>query len=121
MQAGIDRSPRIHGYADALISAIENILRNAVRHSPAGGTVEVQLSCDDTDAKITIRDQGKGVDDADLPRLFEPFYRTRDAADTGTGLGLAIADRAIRLNRGRITAENLKEAGLQVVIKLPMT
>ena len=120
VQASFESSALIHGYADALISAIENILRNAVRHSPPGGAVEVQLSRDDTDARITIRDQGKGVDDADLPRLFEPFYRTKDAANTGTGLGLAIADRAIRLNRGRITAENLKVGGLQVVIELPV-
>ncbi len=121
VQASFDVSPKMHGYIDALISAIENILRNAVRHSPADGTVSVRLTQQDTITKIEILDQGEGVDDADLARLFEPFYRTKHAPDTGTGLGLAIAERAIRLNGGEVTAENSDEGGLRVLIKLPIS
>ncbi len=120
VQASLESSPTMRGYNDALISAVENVLRNAVRHSPPAGTVSVGLSQQDNTARIEILDQGEGVDDADLARLFEPFYRTRDAADAGSGLGLAIAERAIRLNGGQITTENLVEGGLRVVIELPV-
>ncbi|MCH6549012.1 MAG: hypothetical protein IH812_04195 [Proteobacteria bacterium] len=121
VEASFDASPTMHGYPDALISAVENILRNAVRHSPPNGAVNIRLSQEGATAKIEILDQGKGVDDADLPRLFEPFYRTKEAPDTGTGLGLAIAARAIRLNGGEVTAENSDEGGLRVLIKLPVS
>ena len=120
VQASLESSPTMHGYGDALISAVENVLRNAVRHSPPAGTVSIILSQQDNTARIEILDQGEGVHDADLAQLFKPFYRTKHTADAGTGLGLAIADRAIRLNRGRVTAENLKEGGLRVVIELPV-
>ncbi len=119
VEASFDASPTMHSYADALISAVENILRNAVRHSPPNGAVSIRLSQEGATAKIEIQDQGEGVADADLPRLFEPFYRTKEAPDTGTGLGLAIAERAIRLNGGEVTAENSEEGGLRVLIKLP--
>jgi two-component system sensor histidine kinase CpxA len=119
--ATYDASPSLQGYADALISAIENILRNAVRHSPPDGKVHVRLSKQDMTAKIEVRDEGQGVDDSDLPRIFEPFYRTKDASDVGTGLGLAIADRAIRLNGGSLIATNSKEGGLQIDISLPVS
>jgi len=120
VQVRFDSSPVIHGYKDALVSAIENIVRNAVRHSPTNGTVTVILSQNDEMASIEVRDQGPGVDDADLLRLFEPFYRTKDAPDTGTGLGLAIAKRAVRLNGGQIVAENMSDGGLQVIVTLPV-
>lgn len=119
VEASFDASPTMHGYPDALISAIENILRNAVRHSPPNGAVNIRLSQEGATAKIEILDQGKGVDDADLPRLFEPFYRTKEAPDTGTGLGLAIAARAIHLNGGEVSAYNITDGGLRVLIKLP--
>lgn len=121
VQASVHSSPTILGYADPLISAVENILRNAVRHSPPDGTVNVRLSQEQATAKIEILDQGEGVDDADLSRLFEPFYRTKEAPDTGTGLGLAIAERAIRLNGGQVSAENRSEGGLRVLIQLPVS
>ncbi len=120
VQASFDASPTMRGYADALMSAVENILRNAVRHSPPNSTVIVQLSQENATAIIEILDQGEGVDDSDLPRLFEPFYRTKEAPYAGTGLGLAIAERAIRLNGGEVTAENSAKGGLRILIKLPV-
>ena len=121
VQASFESSPIIHGYNYALVSAIENVLRNAVRHSPPDGTVSVALSQHGNIASVEVLDQGQGVDDVDLPRLFEPFFRTRDAEDTGTGLGLAIADRAIRLNGGEVRADNDEKSGLRVVINLPVS
>jgi two-component system sensor histidine kinase CpxA len=120
VKASFDTSPTVRGYADTLVSAIENILRNAVRHSPANGTVQVRVSQQDGNARIDIIDEGPGVDESEIGRLFEPFYRTSNAPDTGTGLGLAIAKRAIRLNGGEVLAENRAGGGLRIAISLPV-
>ena len=122
--AKIDASPTVHGHADAIVSAVENIVRNAVHHSPPESTVHVVLSEDDSIATIEVRDNGPGVDEDDLGRLFEPFFRTRESAESkdssGTGLGLAIAERAIRINGGTLTAQNHPDGGLLVRISLPL-
>jgi two-component system sensor histidine kinase CpxA len=117
-------STRVLGYRDAMTSAIENILRNAVRHSPPGATVSLRVSRgDDGRLVIEISDKGSGVDEAELPLLFDAFYRTRSAAKTpgerGTGLGLAIAARAVARNNGNIVAQNGDGGGLVVTIRIP--
>ena len=113
----------IRGHPDALISAFENVMRNAVRHSPPNGEVRVAIKRGETNTTISVSDSGSGVRDDDLPRLFEPFYRTRESSESnsldGTGLGLAIARRAIELHRGQICARNGAEGGLVVDISLP--
>ena len=122
--ARINASPTITGHARAMISAIENVLRNAVRHSPPGSDVQILLGDNGHTASIEIRDHGPGVHEEELARLFEPFFRTRSAAEsgqaTGTGLGLAIAARAVRINGGTITAGNHPDGGLVVRISLPL-
>jgi len=122
--AQIDASPTVSGHADAMISAIENILRNAVHHSPPDSEVKIVLSEDDAAVTIEVVDRGPGVDDEDLGSLFEPFFRTRKSAEskesTGTGLGLAIAERAVRLNGGTISAANHAGGGLLVRISVPL-
>lgn len=120
----IAASPRFSGYRDALTSAIENVVRNGVYHSPANGEVRVSLNQADRTAVIEIRDDGPGVEASDLAKLFDPFFRTRASASTGnqhgTGLGLAIAERAVRKNKGQITACNHDDGGLVVRITLPL-
>jgi len=122
--AQIDATPTIPGHAGAMISAIENIVRNAVHHSPPDSEVEVHLNQHDQIALIEIRDSGPGVDEAELPRLFEPFFRTRASAESkdarGSGLGLAIAERAVSINGGSISALNHADGGLLVRISLPL-
>jgi len=122
--ARIDASPITPGHVDAMISAIENIVRNAVHHSPPESEVKIHLSQDDENALIDVRDSGPGVDDEDLRRLFEPFFRTRKSAESknarGTGLGLAIAKRAVGVNGGTISARNHPDGGLLVRISLPL-
>jgi signal transduction histidine kinase len=121
----IDGSPIITGYAEALTSAVENIVRNAVRHSPLNEkvTVHVEQQREGT-ATIEVEDNGQGVPGDELGELFQPFFRTRSAAaDTrknGTGLGLAIAERAIKLNGGTVSASNRETGGLRVAITLPV-
>jgi two-component system sensor histidine kinase CpxA len=115
----------ISGYRGALISATENIVRNAVRHDPSESGVEIGLSVGNQTVTIDVIDGGPGVAEEDLPHLFEPFFRTRISAETdgngGTGLGLAIARRAIvELHGGSLAARNRPEGGLIVSISLPV-
>ncbi len=110
----------------ALYSALENVIRNALAYTADGSTVSVRLVRDPQrpeHALINVRDHGAGVPEADLARIFEPFYRTdsaRTRASGGTGLGLAIARRAIERHGGRIVARNAEGGGLEVTIRLPL-
>ena len=115
----------IRAELDLLASAIENVLRNAVRHAPEASVIDVELRRDDAGARtlLRIRDRGPGVADADLPRLFEPFFRTAEArqhSGDGSGIGLAIARRAITRAGGHIIAGNAADGGLEVLIDLPL-
>ena len=122
VETKLDATPTVSGFAEALTSAIENIVRNAVRHSPPNEKVTVRVAGENGVALVEISDQGKGVPEDELDRLFEPFFRTRSAAadssKPGTGLGLAIAARAIKLNGGNVVASNREGGGLRVVISL---
>src|SRR6266498_470519 len=113
------------GVEELLRSAIENVVRNAVRYAPEGTAVEVALQHQNgssvNSAVITVRDHGPGVPEAALQKIFRPFYRTEDARDResgGTGLGLAITERAVRLHGGSVTAANAPGGGLMINIRL---
>jgi two-component system sensor histidine kinase CpxA len=110
------------GDAELLRRAIENIMRNAIRHAPPGTAVEVSLEADRQSARIVVRDYGPGVPEESLERIFDPFYRVqtdRGRASGGTGLGLAIARRAVELHQGKLHARNA-HPGLLVTIELPL-
>ncbi len=112
----------ITGDERLLRSAIENVVRNAIRHTAEGTAVEITLSQQPDAVCITVRDHGRGVPDEALLHLFRPFYRVDDARDRysgGTGLGLSITERAIRLHGGNVQAANAAEAGLIVRLQLP--
>ena len=116
----------VHGNAELLHSAIENVIRNAIRYTAPGTPVEVALQCQEIEGgsfvSLTVRDCGPGIAESDLINIFQPFYRVADARDRqsgGTGLGLAIADRVIRIHKGTIHAENTTPQGLQINIALP--
>lgn len=105
-----------------LRSAIENVLRNAVRFTAVDTAVEVALRREGGMLVLTIRDQGPGVPSQDLERIFEPFYRVADARDRdsgGTGLGLAITARVVSLHSGSVEAQNGASGGLVVEIRFP--
>ena len=115
----------INGVEDLLRSAVENVVRNAVRFTPEGTAVEVALrkqnGAGDNFAVISVRDRGRGVAAESLEKIFRPFYRTEDARDRqsggGTGLGLAITERAVRMHGGTIRAANAPEGGLSVEMR----
>jgi len=114
--------------SDALLrSAIENVIRNAVRYTRESSTVEVSLKLHNTGeqdlAVIHVTDQGPGVPSRELSQIFKPFYRVgcaRERETGGTGLGLAITDRAVHLYHGSVAARNRTEGGLDVEIRLPV-
>ena len=110
----------IYGNEALLRSAIENVLRNALRYT--GDVVEVFLSRDKSEIVVKIRDYGKGVAEEELKKIFTPFYRVSEARERksgGIGLGLAIAEQAAQTHKGKISAQNAEGGGLIVEIKLP--
>ena len=123
VNAKLDGPVFVNGHRDALVSAIENIVRNAVRHSTPDSEVEILLQTAGNQVKLSILDSGSGVDPSEIDQLFEPFFRTRESSQQdstgGTGLGLAIARRAILLHDGSITARNRDSGGLDIQIVLP--
>ena len=111
------------GSENLLRSAIENVLRNAVRYTGERTAVEVSLEANNGRAVLRVSDHGGGVPEEELPNLFRPFYRIDDARGRqtgGVGLGLAITERAVRLHGGTVGAFNRPEGGLQVEIRLPL-
>jgi two-component system sensor histidine kinase CpxA len=115
------QSVLVEGDPELLRRAIENVIRNALRHAPAGTAVETSLASAEGRARLSIRDYGPGVPPDALPRIFDAFYRVesdRDRASGGAGLGLSIARRAVELHKGTIKARNASP-GLQVEIDLP--
>ncbi len=123
-----DRSVRIlhldectvEGSGRLLESAVENVLRNAVKYTAEGTTVEVAVNAVNGKVKIAVYDHGEGVPEGELKNLFEPFYRvseSRERKTGGIGLGLAIAQQAVLLHDGTIAAKNTGD-GLLVEIVL---
>ncbi len=114
----------VRGAADLLWRALENVVRNAIRHSPPGATIEIALDYNDATqlADITVSDRGPGVAETDLEAIFEPFFRAHsDGNEDGHGLGLAIARRVIAGHGGSISAANRAGGGLVVSLALPAT
>jgi len=110
----------LHGWADQLSSALDNLLRNALRFSPEHGRITVNLDADVLGCSVVITDQGPGVPDEWLARLGEPFARVPgQPADSGHGLGLAIARRAVARHGGTLTFTSGDHGGLRACLYLP--
>ncbi len=112
---------RVFGNEHLLRSAIENVLRNAVRYTKDETAVQMTIEKLDSEVLLKIQDHGAGVPADELDKLFRPFYRVeaaRDRKSGGVGLGLAIAERAVSSHNGEISATNTED-GLLVEIKLP--
>ncbi|MCU6498269.1 HAMP domain-containing protein [Rugamonas sp. A1-17] len=112
----------VAGQADLLGRAIENVVRNAIKHSPEGGVVQLQTRTlpDARQLCIRVLDRGPGVAVADLATIFQPFFRSSSASTEGHGLGLAIAQHVIEAHGGSIKASNRADGGLCVEMVLPV-
>ena len=96
-----------------------NLLKNACEHTAADGRITVRMEQTDRAFFCTVEDNGGGVAEADLPHLFDRFYRAQDQKQSGAGLGLAIVKEIIYRHHGQITAENTKD-GLRFTISIPI-
>lgn len=112
----------VRGAPDLLWRAVENVVRNAVKHGGAGGRVDIRLYARGPLVHVDVLDRGPGILDADLPTVFEPFFRSNPNKNNvdGHGLGLAIAQRVVHAHGGTIVARNRDGGGLQVAIALPL-
>jgi two-component system, OmpR family, sensor histidine kinase CpxA len=117
----------VRGNASLLHSAVENVVRNAIRYTQEGSSVDIELVGDERssihEAVLRVSDSGPGVPADALEKLFEPFYRLDDARGRqtgGVGLGLAITERAVRFHGGKVRAFNREGGGLTVEIRLPL-
>ena len=113
--------PEVEGDAELLESMVSNLVRNAIRFSPPGESVEVAVEHGENHVRIAVRDRGPGISHDQLPRLFERFYQAQsDPRPAGSGLGLSIAQSVARLHKGEIRVENRAEGGCEFVVTLPL-
>ncbi len=116
-----DASVRVLAETERLPRVFENLLQNACQHSPAGGTVRIRCDVPSPGTprmvRFLVEDDGPGIPDADLPRLFEPFFTNRQG---GTGLGLAIVERIVLDHSGQIRAGNGPSGGAWFEVLLPL-
>ncbi len=114
----LDAAPvRLTGDADRLRQLISILVDNAIRHSPAGGSVTVRVT--PSPPSVRVDDEGNGIRPADLPHLFDRFWRAADAPSGGTGLGLSIAAWIAEHHGGMIRAANRPTGGARFEVQLP--
>jgi two-component system sensor histidine kinase MprB len=105
----------VRGVPASLERAIGNVLDNAAKWSPPGGEVDVQVA----NGAVVVRDRGPGIDDADMPYVFDRFYRSPSARTMpGSGLGLAIVEQVARSHGGTVVAERAEGGGTRVTLRL---
>jgi len=105
----------VHGVPSTIERAIANLLDNAAKWSRAGGEVELTVA----DGTVVVRDHGPGIDDEDLPYVFDRFYRARAARGMrGSGLGLAIVRQVAEAHGGEVTAERAEDGGTRMTLRL---
>lgn len=109
---------------ELLTRALANLVRNAVRYAGQAGPISVTAKPSGNEVEITVADSGPGIPEAELGKVFEPFYRldtSRDRATGGAGLGLAIVRTCVESCSGSVSARNRQPSGLEAVIRLPGT
>jgi signal transduction histidine kinase len=118
----VDRSIYVMGDSDRLYRAIANLIHNAIEYTPAGGVVTIRLESSERNAIITIQDNGIGIAEADLPHIFDRFYRVqadRSRNTGGTGLGLAIVQAIVQAHHGSIQVDSQPNIGSKFIVSLP--
>jgi two-component system OmpR family sensor kinase len=117
-------TPQILGDAGRLEQALQNLAANAIRHTPAGGSVRLSAARADQGVGITVRDTGPGIPREHLPKVFDRFYkvdasRADTAVPSGSGLGLSIVRAIIERHGGTVTVANAPDGGAQFQLHLP--
>jgi len=104
-------------------TALAHLLENAAQYTPSGSTIEISASVTDQELTVRVRDHGAGIAPADLPHLFERFYRGAAATTraSGTGMGLWIVRGLLAAGRGSVWAENSPGGGAQFTMAVPVS
>ncbi len=110
----------LSGQAESLRMMLGNLIDNALRYTPRGGRVDVELQASDNTAELTVRDNGPGIPLAQRERVFERFQRLAGADIPGSGLGLAIVKQVVALHGGTVELGDAPGGGLTVKIRLPL-
>ena len=105
----------VHGHSDALFRAVRNLVENAIRHTPKGVSIEIDVSADGT---VRVLDDGPGVPEADRESIFRRFWRRDRARADSRGLGLAIVARVAEAHGGSIGVENRRDGGAIFTLRL---
>jgi signal transduction histidine kinase len=125
MEKGLVLETRLDGAEAALTSprltrVVQNLLQNAIRHTPADGTIRVEARHDATGLELVVEDSGEGIDPASVQRVFEPFWRGDTARSSqGSGLGLALAKRIVEALGGSIMVESQPTRGSRFAVLIP--
>ncbi|MGA8533075.1 MAG: ATP-binding protein, partial [Candidatus Tumulicola sp.] len=117
------RPVRVEADPDRLSQIFVNLIDNAIRHTPRGGRVKIELDARDSDAVVRVRDNGEGIPYRDVPHIFERFYvvdRSRRRESGGAGLGLAIVKGIVDAHGGAISAESMLGRGTTFTVRLPI-
>jgi two-component system, OmpR family, sensor histidine kinase SenX3 len=120
--ASVPSRLRVVGDRRQLVSAVFNLLENAVKYSEKGSTIEVDCATDGRDVSLSVRDHGMGIPTRDLERIFERFYRvdrSRGRDTGGTGLGLAIVRHVTTNHGGTVDVDSREGEGSTFTIRLP--
>jgi signal transduction histidine kinase len=115
--AGAPDPVRVDADAFALGRVWRNLLQNAIDATPAGGQIHVSVDRDGTSARVRVRDTGRGIDPAHMPRVFDEFVTTKHR---GLGLGLAICKRVVEQLDGQVGVESVVGAGTTFEVRLPL-
>ena len=111
--------PPIDADEERLLEVLENLIGNAIKFTPPGGTITVGASCENDDIKIWVADNGAGIPPEHLPHIFDRFWQAKRADRRGTGLGLTICKGIVQAHEGRIWAESAEGKGTKVSFTLP--
>ena len=121
LQLEANQPVRVCGDPESLASMIDNLVENAIKYSPAKGTVFVSVESKDDHAVLTVMDQGGGIAPALHARVFDRFYRGSGQTQSGSGLGLAIVKAAVERHRGTVSlGSGTSGQGLRVLVALPL-
>jgi signal transduction histidine kinase len=110
--------PPLWGDADALQTTFSNLVENAVKYSPGGGRVSVEVKTVGGDMEVVVTNTADKIAEQDLRMIFEPFHRVGTKKETGFGLGLAIAKKTVEAHGGTIEALNVED-GFRIRMRLP--
>ena len=116
--------PEVIGDGDRLAQVFNNLIDNALKHTPAGGQVHIDSQLEGDEVLIVVRDTGPGIPQDELSRIFERFYQLdksrKGGPAHGSGLGLAIANQIVRAHGGTITVKSILGTGSEFIVRLPV-